>query len=156
MICNNKMKELLSNIDLSTIEAKNYYSISQKENSNNEKYWIINKEIDCSIYHTHLIGKDLSNYEYKENEIYLANSIKVEEVFNLGIKIFVSIKNILKENYSDIKFDIIFYIDLGNDNITPSAIISFYAIRDNFRIIEEKDINYMCNTKAFLIETINI
>ena len=63
------MKELISDIDFSLIKTKNYYSISQKENQNNEKYWTVNKEIDCTLCGTSASGLELTHYEYDENEI---------------------------------------------------------------------------------------
>lgn len=144
------MKELLLDIDFSSIEPKNYYSISQKENSNNEKYWTINKEIDCTACKTSASGLELSHYEYDENEIYISNSQNLKDVLNLSLKIFVSIKKILQENYSDTVFDIIFSINEEQ----PYSIIRFYAIRDNFRITDIKDIeNY--KLEAILVDTVN-
>lgn len=154
MVSNIKMQELISDIDFSLIEPKNYYSISQKENQNNEKYWTVNKEIDCTLCQTSASGLELTYYEYNENEIYISNSKNLKDVLNLSLKIFVSIKKILQENYNDTVFDIIFSIDLGKNEIPPSAVIRFYAVRNNFRIIDLKDVENF-KSEAILIDTVN-
>ena len=51
-------------------------------------------------------------------------------------------------------FDIIFSIILGEKDIAPHAVIRFYAIRDNFRIIDLKDIENF-KLEAVLIDTVN-
>ncbi len=69
LIANSKMKEFISDIDLSSIELKNYYSVSKKENADREKYFIINKEIDCSLCSVSASGLELTLYEYKQQKI---------------------------------------------------------------------------------------
>ncbi len=73
---------------------------------------------------------------------------------NLSLKIFLSIKKILEDNYSDTIFDIILSIDFENEKTAPCSFISFYAVRDNFRIIDLKDIDNF-KSDAVLIETVN-
>ena len=94
MITNSKMKELISGIDLSSIEIKNYYSVFERENSNNEKYWVISNETDCTMCKTSLTGKELTDFEWDNNEIYVANSKDIKEVLNLSFKdVYVFKKN---------------------------------------------------------------
>lgn len=152
MISNNKMKELLSDIDLSNIELKNYYSVFERINSNNEKYWVISNEADCSM--CSVVSKEinLTNFEWDNNEIYIANSRDIKQVLNLSLKMFMSLKKILEENYPYQVFDLILSISVSNT--LPSANIKFYAVRDGFRIIDIENIeNY--KSDAVLIETVN-
>lgn len=152
MISNDKMKELISGIDLSSIEIKNYYSIFERENSNNEKYWVISNETDCTLCKTSYVGKNLTDFEWENNEIYISNSVNIKDVLNLSLKMFMSLKKILEENYSYQKFDLILSLSEKEGDIPPNANIRFYAVRDNFRIIENID-NY--KLKAILIDTVN-
>lgn len=152
MIINAKMKELLSDTDLSSIELKNYYSVFERENSNNEKYWVISNESDCSM--CSVVSKEinLTNFEWDNNEIYIANSRDIKQVLNLSLKMFMSLKKILEENYPYQVFDLVLF--LSESNTLPSANIRFYAVRDGFRIIDIKNIeNY--KSDAVLIETVN-
>lgn len=154
MISNAKMKELLSDIDLSSIEIKNYYSIFERENSENEKYWVISNETDCTLCRTSFVGKNLTDFEWENNEIYISNSLNVKEVLNLALKMFMSLKKILEENYSYQKFDLILYLYKKNDDTPPHANIRFYAVRDNFRMIDFENIESN-KSEAILIETVN-
>lgn len=154
MITNSKMKGLISGIDLSSIEIKNYYSVFERENSNNEKYWVISNETDCTICKTSLIGKELTDFEWDNNEIYAANSKDIKEVLNLSLKMFMSLKKILEENYSYQQFDLILSVSDKDDNISPNANIRFYAVRDNYRIMDLENIeNY--KLEYILAEKVN-
>ncbi len=154
MISNAKMKKLISDIDLSNIELKNYYSVFERENTNNEKYWVISNETDCTLCKTSFIGEKLSDFEWNNNEIYIANSKDIKNVLNLSLKIFMSLKKILEENYSYQIFDLILILSEGNNEVAPSADIRFYAVRDNFRIMDLENIdNY--KSEAVLAEAVN-
>ncbi|WP_256097285.1 hypothetical protein [Brachyspira hampsonii] len=154
MITNAKMKELISDIDLSNIELKNYYSIFERENYQNEKYWVISNEADCTMCKAPANIDNLSNFEWDNNEIYIANSLDIKQVLTLSLKMFMSLKKILEENYYYQVFDLILSVSEMKDDIAPNANIRFYAVRDNFRIIDLENIdNY--KSEAFLIETVN-
>ncbi|PCG18787.1 hypothetical protein [Brachyspira sp. G79] len=149
------MKELLSDIDLSNIELKNYYSVFERVRSNNEKYWIISNETDCSMCSA-VVSKEinLTNFEWHNNEIYIANSIDIKQILNLSLKMFMSLKKLLEENYPYQIFDLVLSLSYSKDNTPPSADIRFYAVRDGFRIIDIENIeNY--KSDAVLIETVN-
>ncbi|WP_048595154.1 hypothetical protein [Brachyspira suanatina] len=148
------MKELISDIDLSNIELKNYYSIFERENSENEKYWVISNETDCTLCRTSFVGKNLTDFEWENNEIYISNSLNVREVLNLALKMFMSLKNILEENYSYQIFDLILTLSDGSNEAPPNANIRFYAVRDNFRMVNLENIEYN-KSEAILIETVN-
>ena len=154
MISSIKMKELLLGIDLYNIEFKNYYSVFERENDHNEKYWVISNETDCTICKTLSVGKNLTEFEWENNEIFISNSRDIKQVINLSLKMFMSLKNILETNYSYQKFDLILYISEEHDNTAPHAQIHFYAVRDNFRIIDLKDIE-SSKLEAILIDTVN-
>lgn len=154
MITNAKMKELISDIDLSNIELKNYYSIFERENYENEKYWVISNETDCTLCRTSFVGKNLTDFEWENNEIYISNSLNVKEVLNLSLKMFMSLKKILEENYSYQKFDLILSLYEKNNDLPPNANIRFYAVRDNFRMIDLENIESN-KSEAILIETVN-
>ncbi|OEJ13204.1 hypothetical protein BFL38_01135 [Brachyspira hampsonii] len=148
------MKELISDIDLSNIELKNYYSIFERENYQNEKYWVISNEADCTMCKAPANIDNLSNFEWDNNEIYIANSLDIKQVLTLSLKMFMSLKKILEENYYYQVFDLILSVSEMKDDIAPNANIRFYAVRDNFRIIDLENIdNY--KSEAFLIETVN-
>ncbi|ADG70790.1 hypothetical protein [Brachyspira murdochii] len=151
MFSNEKMKGLLSDIDLSNIELKNYYSVFERVSSNNEKYWVISNESDCSM--CSVVSKEinLTNFEWDNNEIYIANSRDIKQVLSLSLKMFMSLKKILEENYPYQVFDLI----LSLSESLPSANIRFYAVRNGFRLINIENIeNY--KPEAILIETINM
>lgn len=154
MITNSKMKELISGIDLSSIEIKNYYSVFERENSNNEKYWVISNETDCTMCKTSLTGKELTDFEWDNNEIYVANSKDIKEVLNLSLKMFMSLKKILEENYSYQQFDLILSVSDKDEDTAPNANIRFYAVRDNYRIMDLENIeNY--KLESLLAEKVN-
>lgn len=154
MITNSKMKELISGIDLSSIEIKNYYSVFERENSNNEKYWVISNETDCTMCKTSLTGKELTDFEWDNNEIYVANSKDIKEVLNLSLKMFMSLKKILEENYSYQQFDLILSVSDKDEDTAPNVNIRFYAVRDNYRIMDLENIeNY--KLESLLAEKVN-
>lgn len=154
MICNSKMQSFIKDIDISNIISKNYYSIFEKENSNNEKYWVISNETDCTLCKTVSVGKNLTEFEWDNNEIFISNSMDIKEVLNLALKMFVSLKKILEENYSYQKFDLVLSLSEKDDDVAPSANIRFYAVRDGYRIIDIENIeNY--KSESILVELVN-
>ena len=154
MICNSKMRSFIKDIDISNITPKNYYSIFEKENSNNEKYWVISNETDCTLCKTVSVGKNLTEFEWDNNEIFISNSMDIKEVLNLALKMFVSLKKILEENYSYQKFDLVLSLSEKDDDVAPSANIRFYAVRDGYRIIDIENIeNY--KSESILVELVN-
>ncbi|MEI0478769.1 hypothetical protein R4K48_12485 [Brachyspira pulli] len=154
MICNSKMQSFIKDIDISNITPKNYYSIFEKENSNNEKYWVISNETDCTLCKTVSVGKNLTEFEWDNNEIFISNSMDIKEVLNLALKMFVSLKKILEENYSYQKFDLVLSLSEKDDDVAPSANIRFYAVRDGYRIIDIENIeNY--KSESILVELVN-
>lgn len=154
MICNSKMQSFIKDIDISNITPKNYYSIFEKENSNNEKYWVISNETDCTLCKTVSVGKNLTEFEWDNNEIFISNSMDIKEVLNLSLKMFVSLKKILEENYSYQKFDLVLSLSEKDDDVAPSANIRFYAVRDGYRIIDIENIeNY--KSESILVELVN-
>lgn len=154
MICNSKMRSFIKDIDISNIISKNYYSIFEKENSNNEKYWVISNETDCTLCKTVSVGKNLTKFEWDNNEIFISNSMDIKEVLNLALKMFVSLKKILEENYSYQKFDLVLSLSEKDDDVAPSANIRFYAVRDGYRIIDIENIeNY--KSESILVELVN-
>ena len=151
MICNSKMQSFIKDIDISNIISKNYYSIFEKENSNNEKYWVISNETDCTLCKTVSVGKNLTEFEWDNNEIFISNSMDIKEVLNLALKMFVSLKKILEENYSYQKFDLVLSLSEKDDDVAPSANIS---VRDGYRIIDIENIeNY--KSESILVELVN-
>lgn len=154
MICNSKMRSFIKDIDISNITPKNYYSIFEKENSNNEKYWVISNETDCTLCKTVSVGKNLTEFEWDNNEIFISNSMDIKEVLNLALKMFVSLKKILEENYSYQKFDLVLSLSEKDDDVAPSANIRFYAVRDDYRIVDIENIeNY--KSESILVELVN-
>ncbi|MEI0539121.1 hypothetical protein [Brachyspira pulli] len=154
MICNSKMQSFIKDIDISNITPKNYYSIFEKENSNNEKYWVISNETDCTLCKTVSVGKNLTEFEWDNNEIFISNSMDIKEVLNLALKMFVSLKKILEENYSYQKFDLVLSLSEKDDDVAPSANIRFYAVRNGYRIIDIENIeNY--KSESILVELVN-
>ena len=154
MICNSKMQSFIKDIDISNIISKNYYSIFEKENSNNEKYWVISNETDCTLCKTVSVGKNLTEFEWDNNEIFISNSMDIKEVLNLALKMFVSLKKILEENYSYQKFDLVLSLSEKDDDVAPSANIRFYAVRNGYRIIDIENIeNY--KSESILVELVN-
>ncbi len=154
MICNSKMRSFIKDIDISNITPKNYYSIFEKENSNNEKYWVISNETDCTLCKTVSVGKNLTEFEWDNNEIFISNSMDIKEVLNLALKMFVSLKKILEENYSYQKFDLVLSLSEKDDDVAPSANIRFYAVRNGYRIIDIENIeNY--KSESILVELVN-
>lgn len=154
MICNSKMQSFIKDIYISNITPKNYYSIFEKENSNNEKYWVISNETDCTLCKTVSVGKNLTEFEWDNNEIFISNSMDIKEVLNLALKMFVSLKKILEENYSYQKFDLVLSLSEKDDDVAPSANIRFYAVRDGYRIIDIENIeNY--KSESILVELVN-
>ncbi|MEI0567533.1 hypothetical protein [Brachyspira pulli] len=154
MICNSKMQSFIKDIDISNITPKNYYSIFEKENSNNEKYWVISNETDCTLCKTVSVVKNLTEFEWDNNEIFISNSMDIKEVLNLALKMFVSLKKILEENYSYQKFDLVLSLSEKDDDVAPSANIRFYAVRDGYRIIDIENIeNY--KSESILVELVN-
>ena len=155
MICNSKMQSFIKDIDISNITPKNYYSIFEKENSNNEKYWVISNETDCTLCKTVSVGKNLTEFEWDNNEIFISNSMDIKEVFNLALKMFVSLKKILEENYSYQKFDLVLSLSEKDDEETAEMlnIIDYYLDIFTSNDIEEKLEFYKYNKKV--VQAIN-
>ena len=67
---------------------------------------------------------------------------------------FMSLKKILEENYSYQQFDLILSVSDKDEDTAPNANIRFYAVRDNYRIMDLENIeNY--KLESLLAEKVN-
>ncbi|MDO5293377.1 MAG: hypothetical protein Q4F05_11565 [bacterium] len=86
---------------------------------------------------------NLTDLEWDGNEVYIYNSEDIEELVINGLKIIIAWKIQMEKEYMDIPFDIFLSIDTGDEEISPSATLRFYVVRngEHYIIPSQKELD---------------
>lgn len=135
MFCNYEMKRLLSNINVINND-KNVNLIEKKISVKGEYFYCIKEGFCLSCDNVNLVKDQLSDFEWEGNEIYLSSDDSLDKVLKQALIIIEQLKTQMMSEFRKIYFDIVLSVDLGDEDVSPSATIRFYAIRDEYHIIE--------------------
>lgn len=154
MIFNKQMKKILEGIDINNIQHQNGYSIWKKLNSDGEAFWGVGNFCGLS---DEIIESNcnLTDLEWDGNEVYICNSDNIAELVINALKIVTAWKVQMEKEYMDIPFDIFLSIDNGDEDISPSATLRFYAVRDGEHYIIPAQDELDRFEQPVLIEQIN-
>lgn len=139
-----KFRTIETKVDLCDFENIILPNIYEKVNSKGEKYYCINNfcGLDKNDY-TKYAGIELTDFEWDGNEIYICIS-KEEEIYpvlKVALMAVNSWKNILKYKFPSVQFDIVMSISDGIEfEVTPSATLRIYAIRNEYYYVESDSI----------------
>lgn len=79
---------------------------------------------------------ELSDFEWDGNEIYITSSVDLTSIVKEALIIMEQLQSQMINEFKETVFDIILSVDLGDNEILPSSTVRFYAIRDNYHIVE--------------------
>lgn len=146
MICNRKMQELLKQINQNDLPIVKTLSIWVKKNDIGETFWRVGNFCGCvGRKPTSIHGKKLTDLEWEGNEINInrwdadKSNIKTPciliDVVSEALSIVMELKSHLENEYADTCFDIVLSVSEGVADVSPSATIRFYAVRDSYSYI---------------------
>ncbi|MCC3865711.1 hypothetical protein K0040_15725 [Terrisporobacter petrolearius] len=139
MFCNYDMKRLLSNIEY-TSNDKNVKLIEKKCSIKGEYFYCIKEGFCLSCDNVNFVKDELSDFEWEGNEIYLYSDGYIDEVLKEALIIIEQLKVQMLNEFKKTSFDIVLSVDLGDEDVNPSATIRFYSVRDEYHIIEYDEI----------------
>lgn len=79
---------------------------------------------------------ELSDFEWDGNEIYITSSVDLTSIVKEALIIMEQLQSQMINEFKETVFDIILSVDLGDNEIPLSSTVRFYAIRDNYHIVE--------------------
>lgn len=146
MIINSKMKLLLANLDVNSINPSIDYLITEHKNKFYEPYWFVNNSCGQSFVQILKSGEDLTDLEWDENEIYINLSYNINDLLKEAVSVYNSLKLQIINACNDSHFDIVISVDKGSKGVSPSATVRLYAIRNNYHIIQPntEDVEEFC------------
>lgn len=132
MIYNSLMAGLLSSVPLDSVRPQNKYPIWQGSDLSGRPFWGVDSF--CGLSATPAaFGGGLMELEWSGNETHLSlyDFSSVQELLLYALGIVKSWKNQMEAEFSPIPFDILLSVDLGDEEVVPSATPRFWAVRDN-------------------------
>lgn len=152
MIINKKMKSIIDYITLENISATECYQIEEEKNINGNPFWCVKDAFCVKKENVKKSGDELTDLEWNGNEIYVSSSDDLIELLEEALGIMKQWEYQMRTEYKDICFEIVISIDEGDEDITPSATIRFYAVREDYHVVNWEQINEYIN--PVLIEKI--
>lgn len=139
MFYNYDMKILLSNIECTSNDKK--VKLIEKRCSKKGEYFYCIKEGFClSCDNVNFVKEELPDFEWEGNEIYLYSDDHLDKVLKEALIIIEQLKVQMLNDFKKTSFDIVLSVDLGDEDVSPSATIRFYAVRNEYHIIEYDEI----------------
>jgi hypothetical protein len=154
MVANQMMQLLLEKIDVESITASKEYPISENRNVMDEPYWSVGHFWGFLDDHETMTGKALTDLEWDGNEVCIEISEEIDELLKGALAVLNQWKVQMAADFHQYEFDIILSIDYGMEDVTPSATIRFYCIRDNYRIVEKEHQNMNNFIQPVLVESV--
>ena len=132
------------------------FPIWRAENEIGEPFWGVDNFCGIDIKNTDT-ETVLTDLEWDGNEIYICDDDEnIVELVKQGLAIVYSWKIQMEQEYPLTSFDIFLSLDIGDDDISPSINIRFWAVRDGYHYITPC-INELekCNIAPVLMEQVN-
>lgn len=122
------MKQALDKIPIDNIQSHKGYSVWQKSNQAGQPFWGVDPF--CGLAKTTpKYDCDLTALEWDGNEVRIvASSISDMIIDALGI--ILAWKEQMESNYADTPFDVLLSVDYGDEEVTPSVTLRFWAVRN--------------------------
>lgn len=136
MLYNSEMKRILGKIDVINDCDCNYNLIDRKFSSAAEYYYCISEGVCLKDRTVSYKNTELSDFEWDGNEIYITSSVDITSIVKEALIIMEQLKSQMINEFKETAFDIILSVDLGDNEIPLSSTVRFYAIRDNYHIVE--------------------
>lgn len=154
MIYNTDMERILSDITMKDINPRTEHPVFMKTNLAGQPYWGVDNF--CGIDKTPIDGSvNLTDLEWNGNEIYLSHTTDILDLLKHGLGIVMSWKEQLEREYTQIHFDILLSIDYGDEDVNPSVIVRFWAIRERYHYIDPSFAELQKFEQPILMEQVN-
>ena len=154
MLINQLMEQYLSAITVKHIIPQTEYPKWRKINQAGQPYWGVGDF--CGIM-TSFVNSDcdLTELEWNGNEVHISYSDNILSTLIHGLGIVSAWKMQLETEYTNTAFDIVLSIDEGDEDITPSVTIRFWAIRNHEHCINplKQELEKFC--QPVLMEQVN-
>lgn len=127
MLTNSSMKKILEDVSIDAIKCQEPYTIWKKFNQNGQPYWGVGE-----FYGLDMAAKDsdLTELEWNGNEVNVDDFDDILSGVVYGIGIILSWKTQLERDYTDTVFDILLSVDVGDEDVSPSVTLRFWAVRE--------------------------
>lgn len=154
ILFNKSMKKILQNVQINNIQPQKEYHIWQKYNCNGVPFWGVGNF--CGLAES-TVGCDcnLTDLEWDGNEVYLCNSYKISDMVITALGIITAWKKQMQKDYTDIPFDILLCIDEGDEEISPSVTLRFWAVRNGQHYIDPIVSKLESYKQPILMEQVN-
>lgn len=135
MIVNVAMENILADISLDDVHVISDYPIWEKKTLTGLPYWGTG---DFCVIDEQPISenRDLTALEWDENEIYISGMNNILELVKQGLGIILVWKTQMKQEHSETSFDILLSVDEGENDVSPSVTLRFWAIRNGIHYVE--------------------
>ena len=139
MFANTKLKKLMDGLPNQDFDDNNFSlePVEQLYTLNGDDYYCIRENFcfpHSRDFAMKLTGLDLTNYEWDGNEIFVSAQ-NIDQVVNEAIGVVKKLKAYLQITFPDIPFDIFLLADIEAPDLSPSATIRFYKVREDYHIV---------------------
>ena len=141
MVYNLEMKKLLENINLSQFTSYNNKLIEKRTSVNGEEYYRLKEGFCLPDKRIVARGIELTELEWDGNEIYISSSCEINELMQEALLVLYQLEQQIHNDYSDLIFDILLSVDVGDEDVTPSVTLRFYAIREDYHIVKAEELD---------------
>ena len=134
MIYNMAMEKILLSTLYNDASPSINLPIWEKKNCIGQSYWGVGNfcGLDKGIIN---VDCNLTDLEWDGNEIRLTNSTNIPELVEQGLEIIITWKKQMEHEYPKISFDIFLSVDKGDEDISPSVTLRFWAVRNGYHYI---------------------
>lgn len=154
MEMNSAMRFFLRGIDLKQIVDSSDYPIVCHRNTEIEAFWTVeDRRIPPDLFTR--TPKELTDLEWDKNEVHIDENGNFDGMLREALGVAGQWETQMTREFPAQIFDIILSIDYGDEDIEPSSTIRFYAIRENYRIIQKDWLNLEKFVQPILVQTIN-
>ena len=129
MLANSSMKKILEHISIDHIKFQENYTIWKKINQNGQPYWGVGEFCGLAVAANNG-DRDLTELEWDGNEINIDDFDDILSGVVCGIGIAFAWKIQMERDYADTVFDIILSVDVGDEDVSPSVTLRFWAVRE--------------------------
>ena len=128
------MKKIIDLIPKSEVLKSIDFPIWRAENLIGQPFWGV--DTFCGIDIKNINAEtNLTDLEWDGNEIYFCDAENIVELVKQGLVVVYSWKMQMEQEYPLTSFDIILSLDVGDDDISPSINMRFWAVRDDYHYL---------------------
>lgn len=141
MLTNHEMKRILSEMP-QQVQVDSYANLIEKKlSAQGEDYYCIREGFCFSnVKSVTETGTGLSEFEWEGNEIFISEQSVVAATAR-ALRTLEQLRFQMTKDFSDAAFDIFISLDVGDDDMQPSATVRFYKIRENYHVVASDELD---------------